>query len=91
MMIDMRTTLTLDPEVARMIEEEVHRRRQPFRKVVNDALRRGLSPRPPIREGKPYRLRPHKARLLPGLDPGSLNRLADDLEVQATIDKRRSR
>lgn len=37
----MRTPLTLDPDVARMIEEEVHRRRKPFKAVVNEAIRRG--------------------------------------------------
>jgi hypothetical protein len=74
-----------------MIEDEVHRRREPFKKVVNDALRRGLAPRPPVRETEQYRLRTHNARLLPGLDPGSLNQLADELEIQATIGKRPSR
>jgi hypothetical protein len=39
----MRTTLTLDPDVARMVQEEVHRVRKPFKDVVNDALRRGLT------------------------------------------------
>lgn len=38
-----RTTLTLDPDVVRLIEEEVHRLRKPFKHVVNDALRRGLA------------------------------------------------
>ena len=49
----MRTTLTLDPDVARMIEEEVHRLRKPLKQVVNDALRRGLAPpvgRAPVRD-----------------------------------------
>ena len=40
----MRTTLTLDPDVARRIEDEVHRLRKPFKQVVNDALRRALAP-----------------------------------------------
>ena len=81
----MRTTLTLDPDVARMIEEEVHRVRRPLKQVVNDALRRGLtsaSRRPPM---KPYRVRPHTARLLPGLDRGRLNALADDLEDASIV------
>jgi len=43
----MRTTLTLDPDVARMLTDEAHRLRKPFKQVVNDALRRGLdNPRP---------------------------------------------
>jgi len=40
----MRTTLALDPDVARLLEEEAHRQRKPFRQVVNEAIRRGLAP-----------------------------------------------
>jgi hypothetical protein len=83
----MRTTLTLDPDVARMIEEEVHRARKPFKQVVNEALRRGLEPRARRRPSKPYTVRPHVARLLPGIDRGRLNALADDLEDVAVLAK----
>ncbi len=80
----MRTTLTLDPDVVRMIDEEVHRVRKPLKQVVNDALRRGLTSgkRTPT---KRYRVRPHAARLLPGLERGRLNALADELEDAAVL------
>ena len=86
----MRTTLTLDPDVVRMIEEEVHRVRQPLKQVINDALRRGLTSgaRPPARR---YRVRAHVARLLPGIDRGRLNALADDLEDAAALRGRAKR
>lgn len=91
----MRTTLTLDPDVARMIEEEVHRRRVPIKQVVNDAIRRGLSSSVASgRRPKPYKLVPHTAALRPGFDPGALNRLVDELEdeaVVAELGKRRAR
>jgi hypothetical protein len=81
----MRTTLTLDPDVARMLEEEVHRQRKPFKSVVNEALRRGLAPEAPRAAGKRYRVRPHKTRLRAGIDPARLNALADELEEEATV------
>lgn len=87
----MRTTLTLDPDVARMVAEEIHRVRKPFKQVVNDALRRGLAPRSGRVRSPRYRLRPHAARLLPGLDRGKLNALADALEDRALVAKRRKR
>lgn len=87
----MRTTLTLDPDVARMLADEVHRQRKPFKQVVNDALRRGLAPRAGGARPRRYRIRPHEARLLPGLDPGKLNALADDLEGVALVAKLRAR
>lgn len=83
----MRTTLTLDPDVARMIQEEVHRSRKPFKQVVNELLRRGLEPRTRTRDVKPYRVRPHVARLVPGVDRGRLNALADELEDRAVVEK----
>jgi hypothetical protein len=83
----MRTTLTLDPDVARMLEEEVHRARKPFKQVVNELLRRGLEPHTRKRDTKPYRVTPHVARLLPGIDRGRLNALADELEDHAVFSK----
>ena len=87
----MRTTLTLDPDVVRMIEDAVHRLRKPFKQVVNDALRRGLTPAGRRTAGPRYRIRPHAAHLLPGLDRGKLNALADELEDRALLAKVRSR
>jgi hypothetical protein len=87
----MRTTLTLDPDVARMIEEEVHRARKPFKQVVNELLRRGLEPRTRKRDTKPYQVTPHAARLLPGIDRGRLNALADELEDHAVFAKTANR
>lgn len=79
----MRTTLTLEPDVARLLEEEVHRARKPFKTVVNEALRRGLSSGGTRRKAAPYRVVPHEARLLPGLDRTRFNALADELEDEA--------
>ena len=38
----MRTTVTLDDDVAARLEEERRRRRAPFKQVLNDVLRAGL-------------------------------------------------
>ena len=81
----MRTTLTLDPDVARMLEEEAHRQRKPFKQVVNDAIRRGLAPRAAARKTPRYRVRPHKTSLRPGIDAGSLNKLVDELEDESIV------
>lgn len=39
----MRTTLTLDPDVADLLKQAVHAQRKPFKQVLNDALRQALS------------------------------------------------
>jgi len=38
----MRTTLTLDDDLAMMLKREAESSRRPFRDVVNDAIRRGM-------------------------------------------------
>ena len=38
----MRTTVTLDPDVESMLRKEVRRRGEPFKQVLNDAVRVGL-------------------------------------------------
>ncbi len=40
----MRTTLTLDDDLANALKKRARLLDQPFRQVVNDLLRRGLSP-----------------------------------------------
>jgi hypothetical protein len=87
----MRTTLTLDPDVARLLAEEAHRQRKPFKQVVNEAIRRGLAPASSTSKLGRFRVRPHKTSLRPGFDAGSLNRLVDDLEDEAVTRKLRVR
>ena len=82
----MRTTLTLDPDVVRLIEDAVHRERRPTKQVINDALRRGLA-HPRSARTEAFRLVPHDSQLQPGLDLAGFNRLADELEDEAIIDK----
>jgi hypothetical protein len=78
----MRTTLTLDPDVARLLEEAAHRQRKSFKQVVNEALRRGLAPAGTGPRSKPYKVVAHVTSLCPGVDAGAFNRLADGLEEE---------
>ena len=87
----MRTTLTLDPDVARMVAEEAHRIRKPVKEVVNDALRRGLTSWGGGRRLKPYRVRPHAARLLQGIDRAGLNALSDERQDAGIVGSARRR
>jgi len=38
----MRTTVTLDPDVESLLRKEVRRRGEPFKQVLNNAIRAGL-------------------------------------------------
>jgi hypothetical protein len=86
-----RTTLTLDPDVERLLTEEMHRVRRPYKQVVNDAIRRGLAPRLSDAPSRPYRVAVHNAKLRPGIDGGSLNRLVDEIEDEAVLGRVKKR
>jgi Ribbon-helix-helix protein, copG family len=52
----MRTTLTLDEDVAKQLEKEARRSGNSFKHVVNHFLRLGLTAKPPAR--KPFKVTP---------------------------------
>jgi hypothetical protein len=82
----MRTTLTLDPDVARLIQNAIHEERRPMKQIVNDALRRSLAPQP---SGEQVRLVAHRSGIRPGIDLAKLNQLADELDDDDVLDAAR--
>ncbi len=52
----MRTTLTLDDEVASRLQAEARRSGRPFKAVVNDYLRAGLAQRRVLRAHEPFQV-----------------------------------
>ena len=82
----MRTTLTLDDDIARFLKEQARLLDKPFKQVVNDTLRRGMSPA--VREKRaPYRVKPLSGGFAPGVDEEKLNQLNDELEVEEFLRK----
>lgn len=74
----MRTTLTLDDDVAAKLKAESRRAGRPFREVVNETLRRGLAQR---RVAGPRQTFTIAARDLGHLKPGlSLDNVAELIE-----------
>jgi hypothetical protein len=78
----MRTTLTLEPDIASRIEQEVRHKGRSLKAVVNDALRRGLGMTPPEPVVTPFRVQPHSFGFRPGIDLDKLNQLVDELEIE---------
>jgi hypothetical protein len=74
----MRTTLTLDDDVAAKLKTESHRARRPFREVVNETLRRGLERQRASAQRRAFKV---TARDLGNLKPGlSLDNTAELIE-----------
>jgi hypothetical protein len=77
----MRTTLTLDPDVAERLRQETASGRRSFKEVVNERLRAGfgMARKHPRRK---FRVTPHSSPYRPGVDPARLNQLVDELEAE---------
>ncbi len=76
----MRTTLTIDDDLAEALKEQARRADQPFKQVVNDTLRRGLSAAPNTTEPD-YKVKPHQSGFRTGVDPMRLNQLDEPYEA----------
>jgi hypothetical protein len=79
----MRTTLTLDDDVARLLRERTRLTGAPFKRVVNDAIRSGLQAgRQPAEPLVPFRVAPKAAGFRSGIDVLRLNQLNDEIESE---------
>ena len=79
----MRTTLTLDDDLAVKLKDFARRKRLSFKDAINSILRRGLTAQEVSRRAaKPFRVQTFRSPLRDGIDPLKLNQLADELEVQ---------
>ena len=75
----MRTTVTIDPDTAALLHEEVQRTGQSFKKVLNAAVRKALAPRGAVVEVAPLFREPFPNPL------GNFNRLADSWDDEETL------
>lgn len=80
--------MTLDRDVEEMLREEMHRSRRSFKEALNAAVRDGLS-REKKAAPRRFKIKARPMGLRAGIDPTGLNKLADDLEVEALLHKRR--
>src|SRR5215831_15042095 len=87
-MLGMRTTLTLDDDLAGLLKRRARELDLPFKEVVNRTIRAGL--------GEEARKPPHPAPktishsfgFRPGTDLDKLGQLADELEAEAFVEDR---
>jgi hypothetical protein len=80
----MRTTLTLDADLHRLLLEAAHRAGRPFKRVLNDTVRAGLAA--PALRAEPF-TQPVFSLGRPRVDLTKALALADDLEDQERVTK----
>lgn len=78
----MRTTLTVDDDLMKELHEAARTSGKPFKEVVNETLRLGLTTGiSPARRVSRFRVHPKACGFRAGIDLTKLNRLVDELEI----------
>lgn len=86
----MRTTLTLDDDLAALLKKRAQQLGIPFKEMVNRAVRAGLGETAKLSRGDVPRTEPHSFGLRPGYDMDKLNQLVDELEAEDFAHRHRS-
>lgn len=80
----MRTTVTLDDDVERLLKDAIHRTRKSFKETLNHAIRRGLVP--DAASPEPFAVEAQAMGLKAGIDPLELSKQNDLYEIDAFKD-----
>jgi hypothetical protein len=78
----MRTTLTIDDDLAKALREKAHQTGSPFKEVVNKAIRAGLEQIDKPRQIRPYKCKSYSLGYPPRADLDHALDLADRLESE---------
>lgn len=83
----MRTTLTLDDDLAGLLKRRARELGVPFKEAVNRTIRTGLGEAATARRHPAPKTVPHSFGMKPGIDPDRLGQLADELEAETFAEK----
>jgi hypothetical protein len=86
----MRTTVTIDPDVERLLRDAAHRDQTSFKRVLNNAVRLALGSRfGNGSEREVFQVEPREMGLRRGIDPARLHDIDADLEAEAFLEATR--
>lgn len=84
----MRTTVTLEEDVAARLRETAHTRGISFKAAINEAIRAGLAEPP---DARPFHVQSRPLGLRAGIDLTKANALAAQLEDDDLIERMKRR
>ena len=70
-----------------MLRDAMHHSRKSFKETLNSAVRAGLGAKPVKTGASKFTIKARPLGLRSGIDPAGFNKLADDLEVDAFLEK----
>ena len=76
----MRTTLTLDDDVAAKLRAEARKSGEPFKRTVNRVLRTGLNVRAQAASLPPFKVKARPLGLRPGFSYDKISELIEQIE-----------
>lgn len=82
----MRTTLTLDDDLAGILKQRARELGVPFKEAVNRTIRAGLGEAAAAPRRVAPKTIPHSFAFRPGVDLDKLGQLAEELEAEAVAD-----
>ncbi len=77
---EVRTTITLDEDVATLLNKEMRRSGKTFKEAVNGFLRAGLAAAQKKPARKPFVVRPRALGLPPGMSYDNIEELIESIE-----------
>jgi hypothetical protein len=78
----MRTTLTLEDDIAQRLQEKARRTGESFKEVVNETLRRGLYGDKPPSQPARFEVKAKACGFRSDVDVLHLNQVNDELEIE---------
>jgi len=78
----MRTTLTLDDDLAKQLQDRARHSGESFKEVVNETLRRGLRGEKPGSRLPRFEVKAKACGFRSGIDVHHLNQVNDELEIE---------
>lgn len=85
--VSMRTTLTLEPDVAERLKQLMRTSGKGMKTVVNEGLRKGLGLERGDEAPPRFVVEPHSFGFKPGIDLDRMNQLVDELEAEEVARK----
>jgi hypothetical protein len=76
----MRTTLTIDDDVAAKLRDELKKSGGSFKELVNDVLRTGLGARHRLQKPRKFKVRARDLGFKPGLNYDNIGELLEQIE-----------
>lgn len=88
----MRTTLTIDDKLAKMLRKIAYESGRTFKEVVNRVLQAGIEAEQALPKNRPYKIKPVSlGGISPGVNLDKALRVAEELENLEIISKLRLR